>query len=312
MSPAWDDWAKRTPDSLNRAVGEFNGAIARDPHYSEAYAGLADCYNLLREYTRMPDAQAFPLARAAAMRAVALDDRLAAAHAALAFADFNGFWDEAGARREFQRAVELDPRSATTRHWYATFLMETGDGPGSIRQIETARALDPGSISIAVDRADVLYIAGRTAEAVSLLKAAESVHPDFAPIHVDLADYAFDQGRDADFLIELRRLATLRADRSLMAAASAADQGFQAAGHDGLMRALLAEEIAQFTSGVAPAYQVARTYALLGDTARAMDYLQIGIERREFAVTQMRVDPAFARLRGDRRFGALAARIRPA
>ena len=104
-----DDWARRTPASLNRAVGEFNAAIARDGDYAEAYAGLAGCYDLLREYTLMPSSQAFPLAKAAAERALVLDDRLAGAHASLGFADFYGYWDTASARREFARAIALDP-----------------------------------------------------------------------------------------------------------------------------------------------------------------------------------------------------------
>ena len=162
-----DDWARRTPASLNRAVGEFSAAIARDGDYAEAYAGLAGCYDLLREYTLMPSSQAFPLAKAAAERALALDDRLAGAHASLGFADFYGYWDTASARREFARAIALDPRSATARHWFATFLTVQGDGPGALREIEAAHRLDPAAPAIAADRAWIEYMYGDKARAIA-------------------------------------------------------------------------------------------------------------------------------------------------
>ena len=166
-----DDWAKRTPAGLNRAVTEFSAAIARDPDYGEAYAGLAITYDLLREYTLMPSSQAYQLATAAAQRALALDDRLSYAHAALGFAEFYGSRKTSAARSEFRRAVELDPRNETAHHWRATFLMTLGDVAGARREIEAAWALNPGSLAIAADRAFILYANGKTAEAVGNLKA---------------------------------------------------------------------------------------------------------------------------------------------
>src|ERR1700735_2849150 len=119
-------WQKRTPESLNQAVDYFTQAVVRDPQYAEAYVGLADCYNLLREYTVMPASEAYPRAMAAAKRAIALDDSLSGAHSSLAFVDFYWSWDVAGAQREFQRAIELDENSVLAHHWYATFLLALG------------------------------------------------------------------------------------------------------------------------------------------------------------------------------------------
>jgi DNA-binding winged helix-turn-helix (wHTH) protein len=98
-------WEKRTPDSLNKAVDSFTQSLVHDPGYAPAYVGLADCYNLLREYTVMPATEAYPRALAAAKKAVELDDRSSEAHASLAFASFFGMWDAATADREFQRAA---------------------------------------------------------------------------------------------------------------------------------------------------------------------------------------------------------------
>jgi tetratricopeptide (TPR) repeat protein len=102
-------WNKRSPESLHQAVDYFTQAIVKDPNYAEAYVGLANCYNLLREYTSMPPEEAYAKAKAAAEHAVALDDRLSSAHSSLAFVDFYWSWDVPGAEREFKRALQWTP-----------------------------------------------------------------------------------------------------------------------------------------------------------------------------------------------------------
>ena len=122
---------KRTPEDLNNAVDFFTQAIVHDPAYAAPYVGLADTYNLLREYSAMPPQEAYPRARAAASKAVQLDPNSAEAHNSLAFATFWGFFDAATADREFKRAIELDPTLSRAHHWYATFLIEIGRDVGS-------------------------------------------------------------------------------------------------------------------------------------------------------------------------------------
>jgi tetratricopeptide (TPR) repeat protein len=108
-------WNKRTPDDLTKAVDLFTQAIVQDPNYAPAYVGLADCYNLLREFSVMPPAEAFPRARAAAQKAVELDPGSAEAHNSLAFALFWGYMDVAGAEREYRRALALEPNNVRGR-----------------------------------------------------------------------------------------------------------------------------------------------------------------------------------------------------
>ena len=129
---------KRTPDDLNKAVDFFTQAIVHDPGYAGPYVGLADTYNLLREYSAMLPEEAFPRARAAASKAVELDPNSAEAHNSLAFASFWGFLDVATADREFRRALELDPGLARAHHWHATFLIEIG------RTREARKSSKPG------------------------------------------------------------------------------------------------------------------------------------------------------------------------
>ncbi|MFI5117260.1 MAG: tetratricopeptide repeat protein [Terriglobales bacterium] len=120
------EWDKRTPESLNQAVDYFTQAIVHDPNYAQAYVGLADCYNLLREFSAMPPEEAYPRALAAAKKAVELDDSSADAHTSLAFATFYGNFDAAGAEREFRRALALNPSDAQAHHWYAKSLFAEG------------------------------------------------------------------------------------------------------------------------------------------------------------------------------------------
>ena len=154
-------WSRRTPDDLNRAVHLFNQAIAEDPNYAEAFVGLANCYNLLREYTLMPADEAYPKAKAAAERAIALDETLAEAHASLAFGEFFWFWDAAKARRSFERALQLNPKSVTTHHWLGTTLIYMGEFELALERLSEAQRLDPKSRSILADKGLVLYYAGR-------------------------------------------------------------------------------------------------------------------------------------------------------
>jgi tetratricopeptide (TPR) repeat protein len=155
-------WQKRTPESLNQAVDYFTQAVVRDPQYAEAYVGLANCYNLLREYSRMPPNEAYPRAEAAAKRAIALDDSLSGAHSALGFVDFYWSWDVAGAQREFVRALTLDPNSVNAHYWYGTYLLHLGQYAESLEEIEKAQKLDPNSTSILADKGLVLFYSGQT------------------------------------------------------------------------------------------------------------------------------------------------------
>jgi DNA-binding winged helix-turn-helix (wHTH) protein/Tfp pilus assembly protein PilF len=159
-------WNKRTPDDLQKAVDYFTQAIVHDPGYSDAYVGLADCYNLLREYSAMKSSEAYPRALAAARKAVELDDKSSQAHASLAFVSFWGMWDAATADREFRRAIELDPNNANAHHWYAPVLGTMGRHSEALTEIERAQALDPTSKSVLADKGIILYGIGRQQEAI--------------------------------------------------------------------------------------------------------------------------------------------------
>src|SRR3984957_19770462 len=205
-------WNKRTPESLNQAVDSFTQAIVHDPNYSDAYVGLADCYNLLREYTLMPAGEAYPRALAAAKKAVELDDRSSAAHTSLAFVSYFGMWDAGTADEEFRRAINLDHNNANAHHWYATYLQSVRRFDESLSEIDRAQALDPNSPSILADKGRLLWIAGHHEEALRLLRQLEQADPDSLSPHRYLRFAYLEMGDYAGYLSELKKEALLLHD----------------------------------------------------------------------------------------------------
>jgi Tfp pilus assembly protein PilF len=285
-------WNKRTPDDLNRAVDYFTQAIVRDPNYAQAYAGLADCYNLLREYTVMPATEAYPRAFAAAKKAVELDDQYSAAHASLAFVLFFGRWDSANAELEFRRALDLDPNNAVAHHWYATYLLTMHRMPESLTEIERAQALDPASTSILADKGDILFQAGQRDEAITLLQQMEMTEPAFRSPHLYLKTFYLTQGDYPRFLAESRTDALLLHDNSALAIAAAAEKGFAAGGAKAMFESMLQIEKKYYAQGLVPPTALAQTCALLGNKGEALHYLKAAYDQHDELLLSVKNYPA--------------------
>jgi tetratricopeptide (TPR) repeat protein len=298
-------WARRTPADLTKAVDLFTQAIVHDPNYAQPYVGLADCYNLLREYAAMPSDEAFPRALAAAKKAVELDDNSAEAHASLAFVTYYWSWDVTGAEAEFRRAIALDPHYVVAHHWYATFLMSTGRYEESMKEFEAAQKLDPASAPILADKALLLINQGRYDEAEAQLKAIESSQPGFFSAHQYLS-YVYRAKRDyPNYLSEARQAAQLAHDERQLAIVSAAEQGFRERGERGLLENMLEVQKKFCDAKQLSPFQVAQTAALLGDKQEALRYLRQTYQQhdesflavpRDQALSSLRNDPDFRRL----------------
>jgi len=299
------DWQTRTPSGLARAVTDFNNAIRRDPRFAEAFVGLANTYNLMREFTTMPASEAYAKAADAATRAIAIKPSLASAHSALAFTRFYWRRDVSGASREFQRAIALDPNSATAHHWYATFLMTVGDVPAARTQIEQAARLDPESAAILTDKGLILFYAGEMRQSLVLLRQMESDQPLFASPHLYLSAIYLVQGDDAGYLRELKLEAEALHDANGAALATSGTSGLRSGGHSGMLRAQLATHLAAYSNGGDTAYAIAQTYALLGDQHNALAYLSASLSRQEPEIAGMKINPLLASLRGTREFQRL-------
>ncbi|MGA9966686.1 MAG: tetratricopeptide repeat protein [Terriglobales bacterium] len=301
-------WNKRTPEDLNKALDLFTQAIVRDPGYAQAYVGLADCYNLMREYSVMPPNEAYPRALAAAKKAVELDDNLAEAHNSLAFATFYWTWDAPTAEREFKRAIELNPDYVAAHHWYATFLMVTRRYPEAIREIEIARKLDPSSTPIVADKGFILYLAGQPAQGIALLKQIETTEPAFLSPHLYLAEIYLAGQDNSNYLVESKKVASLRHDPVAVAVVNAAEKGFAAGGVQGMWESMLPVQKKFYLQGKLSAYALAQTYARLGESEEALILLHEAYDKRDAAMLYVDGDRSFDALRDNPSFQDLLAR----
>jgi tetratricopeptide (TPR) repeat protein len=294
--------ALRTGPALKRAIQLFTEAITRDPEFAAAYAGLAKGYNLLSQYTDTPAEEVYPLAKAAGERALKLDQNLPAAYASLGFTSF--YWDRdfGRSRTLFEKALALDPDSAETNHWFALTVMQTADFDTALKAIRHAQEVDPDSRAILANKALILYHAGDLDEAGKLLRQFAETAPDYPAPHFYLSDLYFDQERYRDAIEQALVAARITDNQRMRAIYEAAARGFDQAGKAGMLEMMLAEQKAQ---GDVPAYKIARTLALLGETEQSLTYLVLSVAEREPDNLGIRIDSAFRDLRNDGRFRAL-------
>jgi tetratricopeptide (TPR) repeat protein len=302
-------WNKRTPEGLTVALDDFTKAAAIDPKYALAYAGQADCYNLLREYTSMPPSQAFPLAIAAATKAVTLNNNLSEAHRALAFAYFYWNWDVAGGEREFRRALALNPKDVEAHHWYATALNSVGRNPEAVTEIEQARKLDPASSSIAADRATVLFSSGRQDEAIQTLLELEKSEPNFFSPYIYLRNEYFERKEYTKSFDQGEIAARMAHDEKGLDEVQVSRERLKEGGENAMLEGRLGDQIAEFRRGNAKAIDVAQTCALLGKNKEAMEYLEKAYQRHEYELITIGFWKGFDSLRSQPEFQDLMRRL---
>jgi TolB-like protein/DNA-binding winged helix-turn-helix (wHTH) protein/Flp pilus assembly protein TadD len=300
-------WNKRTGDGLRTAIKYFNHAIETDPTYAEAYSGLADSYALSGdwEYGVLSPQDAFRKAKAAATKALALDDSLGEAHTSLAFAlDLYG-WDWETAETEYKLAIKLNPGYATAHLWYAWHLILMGRNSEGLFELRKAESLDPLSLIISADMADALCIAHLFDEAVQQSKKTLQMDPNFAIGHYELGQ-AFEQKHMHDQAI------------------AEFQKAIEISGHSGVFDSNLgyvyavlgrkeeaikiAKDLeAQHDQNPSAEANIALIYVGLGDQDQAMIWLNKGYEARFNPSILLR--PAFDPLRSDAQFKDLLRRI---
>jgi len=304
------EWNQRTPESLHRALDLFTQAIVHDPSDARAYAGLADTYDLLREYSSDADADVFPRAIAAAKKAVAIDGSLAEAHRALAFAEMYGEWNFASAEAEFRRTIQLDPRDPQARRWYANAMAIAGRYPEALAQMDKAEELDPSSHTTMADKGWMLYNATHAQEGIDLLKEVERSAPDFRSPHSYLMQIAFDRRDYASFLSEGQLTAELAGDKALGEIVAAAKLGYERGGTRGLLRALYEKERLYYSAGkVQHVGLLAKTCLLMGRRQEVFDLMEEAYRHHDFEVFTILSDANLLTLKGDPRYQALVRKI---
>lgn len=302
-------WNKRTGESLTQAVDYFTQAIVHDPNFAPAYAGLADSYNLMREFSSMPDSEAFPRAIAAAKKAVELDDTLSEAHRTLAFDYFWGSWDFPAAAREFKRALELNPNDVEAYHWRATSFILLSQNEQAIADIERARQLDPSSVSIVADRAYVLLLAGRHDEAIASLLQLEKTDPSFVSSYNYLAIAYFMLHDWEKWLEQWKKSAELSNNREDVSLCALAANVLREHGAIKMLQSIDQKSEERFEKDPSSPVPDPSFFAVAGDKQKALHYLQVDYEKRVLGLLFMRINPAFASLHDEPAYREMLARI---
>ena len=303
-------WEKRTPDSLNKAVDSFTQAVVHDPGYAPAYVGLADCYNLLREYTVMPASEAYPRALAAAKKAVELDPPVLRGARLAGFCVFLWYVGLlATADREFRRAIELNASNGRAHHWYATYLASRRRFPEALAEIDRAQALEPASKSVLADKGSILFDAGWLQEATALLQQMAETEPDFVSPHRYLALIYLQTGDYPHYLVQARSEAVLMHDSSALAVVEATENGFAAGGGKGLLKALREQQTRFYERGQLSPYFLASTCSLLGNKQDALRYLKIAYAQHLDGMTSIATNRAFDNLHNEPAFQQLVTEV---
>jgi serine/threonine-protein kinase len=294
-------WNQRTPESLRRAISSFQQAIAEDPSYALAYAGLGESYLLLAEYARTPVAEQLPKAKQAVQRAVELDATLAEAHAALGLISHYEY-DWSTAEREYRRAIELNPQYATAHQWYSRLLRMTGRVAEARTEIDHARRLDPTSLIINSNSAEIHIAAHEYAEAIEDARKTLELDPHFDDVRGSLARAYAQTGRYAE---ALREIDALPRDLSLGL------RGYVLAisGQRDAARRVLTEYMDQAGRGHISPSSVALIHVGLGDKDAAFAWLDKAYAEREPELGQLSGGPLWDSLRSDPRFARLLQRL---
>jgi cytochrome c-type biogenesis protein CcmH/NrfG len=303
-------WEQRTPTSLNRAVDAYTQAVVLDPQYAQAYAGLAESYDLMQQYGSAPNSEAFPRAITAANRAIQLDPSLGEAHRALAFALFYWDWDVKEAESEYKEAITLNPGDKEAHHWYATALLTMGRFSEARAEIAKARELDPASRAILADDAMILFYSGDAAKGVEALKNIEASQPDYVAAPRYLATFYLASKDYPAYIAAIKRAAKLSGDPQENAVAKAAASGFKKAGVQGMLQQMSEVQKTIFDQGHSSGYDLAYTDALLGKKEKAVASLEAGFRARDFMLMTIFKGDLQAELKGYPPFERIEEHVR--
>jgi TolB-like protein/DNA-binding winged helix-turn-helix (wHTH) protein/Flp pilus assembly protein TadD len=296
---------KQRQEPLRKGMEYFQQAIASDRLYAPAYAGLADSYSLLANYSALPALDAFPKAKAAAFKALELDQSLAEAHTALAYVKHHFDWDWAGAEAEYKTALQLDPNNAITHLRYAEFLSNLARHDDAIREVRLAHELDPLSLVVRSNIGRLLYYARRYDEAIVELKQVLALDPHRVFARVHLAKCYEEKGMYPESLAEME---TVRAEFNGQEGIGQAHL-YASMGKIQDARRILKYQEQPPPDGAQNWEFIAGVYARLGEKDRAFAWLDQAYENRDFFMTFLQTDPAMDPLRSDPRFAAMLKKV---
>jgi serine/threonine-protein kinase len=312
-------WNKRTEEGIRKAIDYFRQAASEEPNYALAYAGLANAYVVLGLYSNAPWQETYLQAKAAATKALEIDDNLAEAHAALAVVRAGEQWDLRGALAEFARAIQLNPNYATARQWYAEYLICQGDTDQAIAEIRRAQELDPLSLVINSTYGYILFQARRYDDALAQAQKTMEMDANFYPAHQLLAEVYEQRGMFEQAIIERQKASVLGGEsaeeaerRAVLLKTAYAEKGAKAYWEQRLQLAMkdakYSKDLPYELADSSP-YRLAVLNARVGRDETAVELLRKAFDERDFGLYLIKTAPALDKLRSDAHVAGLMLRI---
>ena len=300
-------WNQRTEDGLRAALDHFQKAIELQPDYGEAYAGVADSYIMLANWGFMPGSEAYPRAKAAARKALELDDQLPEAHTSLAYATFLFDRDWPGTEQQFRRAIDLAPNYATAHHFYSIYLMASGRHAEAQVEILRAKELDPLSLIINSVVGWIYYEGRRYDRAVQQCQRTAQMDPNYAPALLDLGTVYLKTGDYTQALVQFERARSIAGDTAVVLGYIAQAQAL--AGEKKQAREILLRLEGARDPHFVSDWDLALIYDALGEKKEALAHLERAVDQRAGWAVLIGVEPALDNLRNEPRFKILEQRI---
>jgi len=300
-------WNKRTEENFRKGIEHFNQAIEVDPDYALAFAGLADSYILLGFYAAYSPDDVMPKARAAAARALELDDSLAEAHNSMAYIQYVYEWKWAAAEKEFKKAIRLNPKYATAHHWYAFKLSAMGRHDDAVAEMKLARELDPLALIINTEVGWAYYFARQYDKAIKHYQRTIEMDPSFPVAYMLLGPALVQLGRYDEAIAAIRQAIELSGGGIGMNGLLGHAYG-RAGNKEAALETI--EELKKHLAGkyLSP-YNLALIYAGLGDTARTLEMLEQSLKHHNLFLAWLNVEPMFDVVRNEPEFAGMVKRI---
>jgi tetratricopeptide (TPR) repeat protein len=300
-------WNKRSPEGEFKGLGFFQKAIEQDPGYAAAYAGMADSYLVLAHHGRLSPLEAMPRAKAAAIRAIQLDDSLAEGHNSLALVHLSYDWDYSGSAAEFEKAIALNPNYATAHHWFSHYLAVVGRDTDAMKEIRRARELDPFSVSINSFLVLTFYYSRQYDPALEAAKEMAEIDPAF---------HAASEGLQGNVLAAkgLYGDAVTHWNKALVLSGQAEEatklkHAFALGGYRGYLDTQLKALKANSQREYVGPLDFAELYIRLSDKDSAFDWLERAYKEHSSWLNFVNTDPLYDPLRSDPRFAELVRKV---
>ena len=298
---------KSTPPEIRQGIEFYQQAIAADPTYALAFAGMAQAYAALPITSDVPPNEAFPQAKAAAQKALEIDENLAEAHIVLGVVRFWFDWDWRGGKAELKKATTISPNNSDAHRFYAVLLTVLGRYDEALTEMETARQLDPLSLLGNALKGQSFFYAGRDAEAIDQLNKTLEIEPNFWIAHIIMARVYIRQKRFDEAVAEAKKAGEFSGGNS--EAASLAGYALAKAERRDEAMTMLQELKSRSNRRYVPSYNIAMIYNGLGEREEALNQLEKAFQTRDARLMLLKVEPKWNDLRSEPRFVEIIKRI---